>query len=1241
MTPRNRPRSLVVALGWARAAHRGRFPGQAERWIEAIDLVLQNASDADERLVLVDGLAATLTRVVAAMPPDGPLVAPLLLKLATVHTERFAITDELDALESAVSAVQGAVAAVGATTPQGVELLDMAVFLLVDSNHYLNSVEVLTEALAAARASEELAGAESHTVATVLRLRFELEEDPDDLAEAERLLLALTARADLATSAVFSEYAHVLELQHQVTGNSDYVGRAVAAWRRAVSLTEAGDEWERPRRASLACALMDLRLADEQVDLDEILAGARLAVAPGDDEPEFGTYHSVATVLRACADVRPDDGLLAEAEVNARAAFAAADYASEQSQALDLLSSVLHSRFRTSGDLHPLDEAIKFGGIRIDEPPASAGDHAGRLGNLGISLLDRYLATGDRDDLDQAIELDRRAVAALPKGHHDLAKYENNLGVALCHRYRATGSVEDLDEAVSSDRKAVVTPSTGPDRAQRLSTLGTALFERYARFGRLSDLDEDVALLREALSELPAGHPDQYGLLSNLGTALRLRYERLDARADLDEAVAVLRNALDLHPRTTDLALVQDAYSSCLFAVSLVTGDRGLRDQAVNELVAVVAASPSDSPDSPRLLANLLSMVDATSGESVVREALSTADRVILGMPSDHPLLPGLHSNLSEALTTVDPARAAEEAEAAIRLAVDDHPDRAQYLVNLAAIMHRRFAVNSDDADLRQALDCLRDATGTSGASPAIRLQAASAWGRLAAEAGNLVTAAHATGLAVELLPEVTPHRLERTDSHRLLADLSGLASSAAAHCLSLGQVERAVALLELGRGVLLNRTLGIRDDIALLRDAHPDLANAFERARDQIDRLDLRAARVVEVESSPFGAAVRADAEEGVRRERRREVVTELDEVVERIRALPHFDGFLRPPSVAELLDAASEGPVVVVNVSEHRCDAVVLTASRPIHVPLRELRAHDVDHAAREFHRDVIRAGDFGIPQNERAAAEERVSGVLAWLWTAAAQPVLDAIGPTEVVWWVPTGALALLPLHAATAANGGDAVLDRVASSYTPTITALRHARRAKTATGRPLVIVSSYRDDRLGHLPYAVEEAQEVATASDIPVWDVATSERSELTMAVGEASNVHIALHAVSDAADPSRSGLRVGAYSLVVAEIAAIHAQHADLAYLSACETTLTTAALADEAIHLTSAFQLAGFRHVVGTLWAVPDAVASRACRYFYRALRDDGLTTVLAAHQSILRLRELYRDTPSTWAGYLHAGA
>ncbi|OCK98480.1 uncharacterized protein K441DRAFT_654679 [Cenococcum geophilum 1.58] len=65
------------------------------------------------------------------------------------------------------------------------------------------------------------------------------------------------------------------------------------------------------------------------------------------------------------------------------------------------------------------------------------------------------------------------------------------------------------------------------------------------------------------------------------------------------------------------------------------------------------------------------------------------------------------------------------------------------------------------------------------------------------------------------------------------------------------------------------------------------------------------------------------------------------------------------------------------------------------------------------------------------------------------------------------------------------------------------------------------------------------------------------------------------------------------------------------LAYLSACGTSqFRDERSVEESIHLISAFQLAGFRHVIGTLWKVNDELCVDMARIMYEEMRDGGMT-------------------------------
>lgn len=99
----------------------------------------------------------------------------------------------------------------------------------------------------------------------------------------------------------------------------------------------------------------------------------------------------------------------------------------------------------------------------------------------------------------------------------------------------------------------------------------------------------------------------------------------------------------------------------------------------------------------------------------------------------------------------------------------------------------------------------------------------------------------------------------------------------------------------------------------------------------------------------------------------------------------------------------------------------------------------------------------------------------------------------------------------------------------------------------------------------------------------------------------------------------------------------------AGLAFLSACSTARPGGRLADEAIHLASAFQLAGYRHVIATLWPIGDRPAVDIAAHIYTALTTTGESDVAGAvHAAVRRMRRRWgRDTPSVWASHIHAGA
>jgi hypothetical protein len=55
------------------------------------------------------------------------------------------------------------------------------------------------------------------------------------------------------------------------------------------------------------------------------------------------------------------------------------------------------------------------------------------------------------------------------------------------------------------------------------------------------------------------------------------------------------------------------------------------------------------------------------------------------------------------------------------------------------------------------------------------------------------------------------------------------------------------------------------------------------------------------------------------------------LDKLVDEIRLLPGFGNFQKPLSERELMEAASAGPIVIINVSPFQCDAILISRNLP----------------------------------------------------------------------------------------------------------------------------------------------------------------------------------------------------------------------------------------------------------------------------------------------------------------------
>ncbi|MEV4713951.1 CHAT domain-containing protein, partial [Micromonospora sp. NPDC049374] len=792
------------------------------------------------------------------------------------------------------------------------------------------------------------------------------------------------------------------------------------------------------------------------------------------------------------------------------------------------------------------------------------------------------------------------------------------LGMTLHARFGRTGADADLDEAVTVLRQALdATPADHAYRIGCLSNLGNALQVRFQHFGTGRDLDEAVTVLRQAADASPAGHPSRPLCLSNLGHALRSRYDRTGSAADLDEAVRIGRQAVE--------------------------------------------AAPTDHPNRAIYLTNLaVALFDRfvqVEADADLDESIDIARQAVDATPRDHPDRAPRLSNLSLSLETryehtgvsTDLEEAVEVGWEAVQATPAGHPNRARTLSNLGAALHTRFTRSADATDLDGAVQAWAQACASTAAPASMRVAAASRWGRAVARARGPAAATEAYAAGIDLLPLMAWRGIDHPDRQHLLeTHAASLARDGAACAVDAGRLDLAVELLEHGRGMFWSQLLDTRTDLTALQRADPDLAEQLHRCRAVLTRP----VPTGDHHSAPSG-------ETRLRAARRFEELLDLVRALPPTEHLPHPDRFLRPPPVHTLLPEPGQDPTVIVNLSRWRCDALVLTHGGVELVELPDVTEKQVVTEANRY-LDALHTFETGRRDyTDRFILEMAITATLEWLWDYITRPILDALGHATIprdrwprLWWCPTGALTVLPLHAAGYHHTTNTVHDRVISSYTPTLRALHEARvRPESTQPREILVIAIPETPRREPLRGASIEQDLLCASFPATHRTLLTGPHATHDTVLAEISRhrwLHASCHGTQNMAGPTEGGLLPydwdTAGPISVTDLTAARHLGGEFAFLSACKTATGGVTTLDEAITVAAAMQHAGWRHVIGTLWRVWDESAATISREVYAHLVRDGhldpAHAAWALHRAVRTLRDDAPHSPSIWAPFIHAG-
>lgn len=961
---------------------------------------------------------------------------------------------------------------------------------------------------------------------------------------------------------------------------------------------------------------VDPRLrSGEQGDLDELVESLR-----------DGGAAELADALLHRYDLTGDTSSLHEATELLRNALAA-DPADESGLRLLLVGALIRT-FHHDGDQDGLDDTIGLAREALSRLAPESPDLSAHLTNLAVALDARHELTGDPADLDEAIDALSRAVGLMPTHHPDAARTIANLAGLLETRARRSGSHQDLDETIRMLETAVsISSDEGPWLATVLSGLGQALCTRFRVLGLRDDLDRAVPLHRRAASLAGIG-PMSGLVVAGLSDALRLRYATSGGLSDLQEAITTARAALELSPADSDEhAVTRIRLVGALQSLFEATGDHAGLDDAI-QLLRQAAAEPLVSPRQKEALsalgAALLQRHRATAAPQDLDEAVDLGSRAVSLLADGDPALPRTAANLAAALLAryllrADPEDLAASGNLAERAAAASRGE-AEVLSVAAATHAVRHESLGTTADFDRALSLWRHVVDDGAAPLRMRLDAARTACDLAVRHAHWERALDFATTCVELMAVDLPARGHPALGQEHAERYTAVAHDGAACALMLGMPRRAVELLEQARASQWSWLLDLRTDLSRLQQAAPGLAARLTLLRSRLD--------------AP------SEQDDDWPSDSRHELSREWERTIQEARAIPGFSAFLAPRAFADLAAAATGGPVVIINVSGIRSDALIVGPQDVRVVPLPGAAPGTME----------MLAGGYAASRDESERPTRRTvsssTEILGRLWSLIVGPVLDHVvrretGPARL-WWCPAEGLMGLPLHAARGVDGD--ALELVCSSYTPSLRILADAReRAAGATTvsaaeRTLIVADPQPGPApLPPLPAAREEAamvQRSTADSTLLIGPAAT--RSTMLALLAEHHSLHFSGHGLADPAQPARSGLVLADGLVTVSEFARLRRRPAGLAFLSACSSGSSEFTGRDEAWSPAIALHIAGFRDVIGVADMVTDLHAARLAQLFYEQL-GAGLPPAQALNRALRSCAP--SDLPFVM-GFFHVG-
>ncbi|KAL9110827.1 MAG: hypothetical protein Q9227_004627 [Pyrenula ochraceoflavens] len=952
----------------------------------------------------------------------------------------------------------------------------------------------------------------------------------------------------------------------------------------------------------------------------------------------------------------------------------------------DALARCLREKYDVTKDFHLLDESVRLLRQSVDETSLDHPERSRLLSHLSTSISRRaeadpalysdslsesvnlmleglqlcpstgklrqsllmdmmnrrrelFEAQGDINDLERAIESGREAVDMGVEEYKEGSMLLQNLAICLKGRYQARGNLDDLDEAIELYRSALSVEERPRDKAMICNNLNIALRQRFDSSAALEDLEEAVQQGRQSVFLIPKDHVVPVEYFDCLGSAFADLYRRLDRQEDLDNAILWSQKAVLLvSQESSDRRMYLNNLASKMWAKYRANRSLTDRDEAVRLGREAVHITPTDDARRSLYVSNLGDMIYNIWNET------EAADQK--------------KEDIEEAIAFAQEAK---------DLTPQSHVYWSDYTTSLA---WRLTKTMEEWEELDVVIETFQAAFQNRSGKVLTKIEAGRAAGLFLMFRDKWNEAYDLYVDILGLLSQASPRSVSRDDMQARLSGLSNISGFAACAGLKIGKSPGdALILLEQGRGIIAGLFMNLRADMSRLAESYPSL---HEKYQAMLSDLFKRGTTKTDEKASNDPVSERQKLER------------KLQSIEGAIRDLPGFDMFQMAPSVDQLLELAVSGPLVCFNLTRWRSDAFIVTSTNVEVIPLPELTEQDLKANVRKI------VGEDRLTNcsvTKRAANNKTLRKVFKWLWQVAVKRVLEYLqfqgenGDAESlprIWWIASGPMGLMPLHAAGSLWGtsDQNTASRAISSYSPTFRALAYAReRAKAslkksdAVKRSVLAVPMPTTPLAGWLPLNTDAELSAITSSaessQTPMQVLSHPTPSTVLSSIKDHPFIHFACHGDPNFKDPSQTSLLLHsdainstgdqASRLTVRSLADEDLSHAQLAYLSACCTAQQYRMdLIDENIHLGSAFQLMGFPAVVATLWEADDGAAAVVSGEFYRLFLEGiakGQEVSDCAARSLYKATRKVRESkkgrgePSddviAWGSFVHIGA